>query len=152
MSSGLSGNTVYIRHVPAGFGIEIAEGLVNFGTDHIRPGPVGVIRRINRRVFDFSLIKDKYPAVMFQFQEPGHVIDAGDPVGKLVNRDAYVFRQLGSGALHAVAKTGIFNVGVIVDCPANDGHRVGIIQQPGMGQSSSMSRQMSMMTGTWRAP
>jgi len=61
------------------------------------------------------------------------VIDAGDPVGKLVNRDAYVFRQLGSGALHAVAKTGIFNVGVIVDCPANDGHRVGIIQQPGMG-------------------
>jgi len=98
--------------VAAGFGIEITEGLVNLGAYDVGSRPVCIFGGINRRVFELFLENRIHIlAMMFQFQEPGHMVNSGDPVVELIDRDTDVFRQFGGGALHAVAQADIFNFG-----------------------------------------
>ena len=57
------------------------------------------------------------------------MVDAANPVGKFIFGDADVFRQFGSGTLDTVANPNIFNGGVIINRPADNGQRIGVIDE-----------------------
>ena len=121
------------RHVYARLGIKIPESLEYLRPDDIRPGPVGIIRRIHRRVLQlFPEQGINIFAVPLQFQKPGHVVNPRHPVRNLIFGDTHIPGQFGGRALHAVAQTDILDSGVIADSPGDNRHRIGIIHQPGI--------------------
>ena len=68
-------------------------------------------------------------------QEPAHVVDAGDGLavaGELVGH-AKMLQQAAGADLDAVAKAHGLHLGIAQHVARQHGHRVGVVQQPGVG-------------------
>ena len=61
------------------------------------------------------------------------MVDPGYPVGDLRIGGADVAGQFGGRIGHAVAQAHVLDFRVIADRPRDDRHRVGVVQQPGIG-------------------
>ncbi len=68
-------------------------------------------------------------AVVLALEEPRHVVDAGDPVVQFLPRDIDVFGDRLGGVGHAMTESDRLDLGRLRHRPADDRHRVGVVQQ-----------------------
>ncbi len=72
-------------------------------------------------------------AIALQLQEPGHVVDARNPVGHLAELGADVPRELVRRPLNAVTEAHIADRGALVHDPREHGHGVRVVDEQRVG-------------------
>ena len=116
-----------LRQVSGGFGHEVAEVAHHFPA-HLLMDVIGRILE----PFPQDVIQVPAVPLVFQFQEPVHVVDAGAQVVDPVLGDLCIGGDQVQGGLHAVAEPDIgYRFGELADGMAHRAHGIGIVQEQG---------------------
>jgi len=117
---------VVLRVVPARLGHVVAERQVHLVADDLLV--------VDLRAFGDGLVDERIGvlAVPLVFDVPGLVVDASAGVMDLVRCRPDPLRQHHGRALDRVAETRDRDVGLPLECAAQHGHRVGVVEQDGV--------------------